>query len=130
MPASSAWRGSWRPTTRCSGTRRHGGIGFTRSGDGLVVRFGSVRPSRVWGESGMALSRRATIVLATGTAALVTVAGVWLVLGTGGSPSTTSGQALSEVTSQTTTAVTTTSTTTAAPTTTVAPTTVVTTTRP
>ena len=78
----------------------------------------------------MALSRRATIALATGTAALVTVAGVWLVFGTGGSPSTTSGQALSEVTSQTITAVTTTTTTTAAPITTVAPTTVVTTTRP
>jgi hypothetical protein len=66
--------------------------------------------------------------LATGTAALVTVAGVWLAFGTGGSPSTP-GQALSEAPSETTTAVTTT-TTTAAPTTTVAPTTVATTTRP
>lgn len=78
----------------------------------------------------MALSRRATIALATGTAVLVTAAGVWLAFGTGGSPSTT-GQALSDVTSETTTAVTTTPTiTTAAPTTTVAPTTVATTTRP
>jgi soluble lytic murein transglycosylase-like protein len=77
----------------------------------------------------MALSRRATIALATGTAALVTVAGVWLVFGN--SPSNTTGQALSEVTSQTTTAVTTTTpTTTAAQTTTVAPITVATTTHP
>lgn len=77
----------------------------------------------------MALSRRATIGLASGTAALVVVAGVWLVFGTG-APADTAGQALSVATDATTTAVTTTATTTAAPTTTTAPTTVATTTRP
>jgi hypothetical protein len=76
----------------------------------------------------MALSKRATIGLASGTAALVVVAGVWLVFGNGG-PKDTAGQALFVSTSETTTAVTTT-TTTAAPTTTIAPTTVATTTRP
>src|SRR6266566_9041159 len=123
MPEWSASPGSWWPTTGCSATRRDGGTGFTRSSDGLVVRFGSVRPSRDWGECGMALSRRATIGLATGAVVLVTAAGGWLAFGTGGAPSTTTGQALSVATDQTTTVVTTTPTTTVA-TTTTAPTTV------
>jgi hypothetical protein len=78
----------------------------------------------------MALSKRATIGLASGTAALVVVAGVWLVFGNGGAPKDTAGQALSFTTSETSVRVTTTPTTTLAPTTTVAPTTVATTTRP
>ena len=71
----------------------------------------------------MGLSRRATIAVATGTAAVVTVAGVWLVFGQGSnSPALTSGnQSLSiGTTTQTTTNV---PTTTAAVTTTDAPTT-------
>lgn len=71
----------------------------------------------------MALSRRATIALATGTAAVVTVAGVWLVFGNNtASPTLTSGTALS-VASTTASAPATAVTTTDAPTTTAAPTT-------
>ncbi|HEX4705309.1 MAG TPA: transglycosylase SLT domain-containing protein [Pseudonocardiaceae bacterium] len=78
----------------------------------------------------MALSKRAIVALASGTAAVIAVAGGWVLFG-GGSPATTNAaanQSLSVATSTTTAAPTTTvSTTFVGPTTTAAPTTVTTT---
>jgi soluble lytic murein transglycosylase-like protein len=75
----------------------------------------------------MGLSRRATIAVASGTAAVVVVAGVWLVFGMGSNTDNTAltsgNQSLSNSITTVPTTVTTEVTTTEAPTTTVAPTT-------
>ena len=78
----------------------------------------------------MGLSKRATIALGSSTAAVVVVAGVWLVFG-GGGTTLTSGQAQPELSITDTTSVPTTTpkTTEAVPTTTAAPTTTVVTTK-